>query len=179
MKIEFTGRHIEVTPALKAHVEDQLSKIEDVFDGKPATAHVTIEVERGRHRSEIIITGAKRVAGSSLDQFGQYQSLSQTVGKIEKQARKLKVRLLKSHRATRAAAIISEPPPPPAAEKTAKEPKIIEMKGFAAKPMSPDEAAMSLDGSKKSVLMFRDFESGGVGVIFRRDDGNYGLIRSS
>jgi len=52
MNFEFTGRHIEVTPALRAHVEDHFGKIEHIFDGKPARAHVIIEVERGRHRSE-------------------------------------------------------------------------------------------------------------------------------
>ena len=177
MKIEFTGRHIEVTPALKAHVEEQFSKIEHVFDGKPAKAHVIIEVERGRHRSEIIINWRNEALTAVSTNSDMYQSLSQTVGKIEKQARKLKDKVIdKSHRATKAAVIISEPTS--VVEKTAKAPSIIEMKGFAAKPMSPDEAAMGLDGGKNNVLMFRDSESGGVGVIFRRDDGNYGLIRS-
>ena len=178
MKIEFTGRHIEVTPALKAHVEEQFSKIEHVFDGKPAKAHVIIEVERGRHRAEIIINWRNESLTAVSTNSDMYQSLSQTVGKIEKQARKLKDKVIdKSHRATKAAAIISEPAP--VAEKAAKAPAIIEMKGFATKPMSPDEAAMSLDGGKNNVLMFRDSESGAIGVIFRRDDGNYGLIRSA
>src|SRR5687768_1848372 len=178
MKIEFTGRHIEVTPALKAHVKDQLSKIEDVFDGKPASAHVIIEVERGRHRSEIIINWRNESLTAVSSNSDMYQSLSQTVGKIEKQARKLKDKIIdKSHKATKAATIIAEPPA--VAEKSVSTPRIIEMNGFAAKPMSPDEAMMGLDGKKNSVLMFRDSESGGVGVIFRRDDGNYGLIRSS
>jgi putative sigma-54 modulation protein len=178
MKIEFTGRHIEVTPALKAHVEDQFSRIENVFDGKPAKAHVIIEVERGRHRSEIIINWRNESLTAVSTNSDMYQSLSQTIGKIEKQARKLKDKVIdKSHKATKAAAIITEPPA--VAEKTVKVPKIVAVKGFAAKPMSPDEAAMELDGGKNSILLFRDSESGGVGVIFRRDDGNYGLIRSS
>jgi hypothetical protein len=46
------------------------------------------------------------------------------------------------------------------------------------KPMSPDEAATELDSLKRQFLMFRNSEGGGVGVIFRRDDGNYGLLES-
>ena len=103
MKIEFTGRHIEVTPALKAHVEEQFSKIEHVFDGKPAKAHVIIEVERGRHRSEIIINWRNEALTAVSTNSDMYQSLTQTVGKIEKQARKLKDKVIdKSHRATKA-----------------------------------------------------------------------------
>jgi putative sigma-54 modulation protein len=181
MKIEFTGRHIEVTPALKAHVEDQFSKIDDVFDGRPASAHVIIEVERGRHRAEILINWRNESLTATSINSDMYQSLSQSVAKIEKQARKLKGKVIdKSHRAAKAAAIITEPPLPvaeTAAEANA--PTIIEVEGFAAKPMSPDEAAMSLDGGKNPILMFRDSETGGLAVIFRRDDGNFGLIRSS
>ena len=44
MKYDITGRHLEVTPALRAHVETQLEKAEGAFEGKPATAHVVIEV---------------------------------------------------------------------------------------------------------------------------------------
>src|SRR5687767_12150860 len=155
MKIEFTGRHLEVTPALKAHVDELFSKIEHIFDGKPAKAHVIIEVERGRHRSEILINWRNEALTAVSTNSDMYQSLSQTVGKIEKQARKLKDKVIdKSHRATKAAAIIAEPPP--VAEKVAKAPKIIEVKGYATKPMSPDEAAMGLDGGKNPILMFRD-----------------------
>jgi ribosomal subunit interface protein len=48
MNFEFTGRHIEVTPALKAHVEEHFKRIEHLFDGKPATAHVIIAPKRLR-----------------------------------------------------------------------------------------------------------------------------------
>ncbi len=178
MKIEFTGRHIDVTPALKAHVEEQFAKIEHIFDGKPAKAHVIIEVERGRHRSEIIINWRNEALTAVSTNSDMYQSLSQSVGKIEKQARKLKDKVIdKSHKATKASAIISEPSD--VVEKVVKMPKIIETNGLAAKPMSPDEAAMELDNSKKQILMFRNSDGGGIGVIFRREDGDYGLILAS
>jgi putative sigma-54 modulation protein len=178
MKFEITGRHLEVTPALKSHVEDQFTKIDHIFEGKPAKAHVIIEVERGRHRSEIVINWRNEALTAVSTNSDMYQSLSQTVGKIEKQARKLKDKVIdKSHKATKASAIISEPPD--VAEKVVKSPRIIETNGLASKPMSPDEAAMELEGNKQQVLMFRDTDGGGVGVLFRREDGNYGLIRSA
>jgi len=106
MNFEFTGRHIEVTPALKAHVEDQFKKIEHLFDGKPAKAHVIIEVERGMHRSEIIINWRNEVLTANSSISDMYLSLSQTIEKIEKQARKLKDKVIdRSRKATKASGI--------------------------------------------------------------------------
>ncbi|MFN0279669.1 MAG: ribosome hibernation-promoting factor, HPF/YfiA family [Pyrinomonadaceae bacterium] len=106
MNFEFTGRHIEVTPALKSHVEEHFKKIDHIFDGKPAKAHVIIEVERGMHRSEIVINWRSEVLTAESSISDMYQSLSQTIEKIEKQARKLKDKVIsKSHRATKASII--------------------------------------------------------------------------
>jgi putative sigma-54 modulation protein len=102
---------MDVTPALKAHVEEQFKKIEHLFDGKPAKAHVIIEVERGRHRSEIVMNWRNEVLTADSDNSDMYQSLSQTIGKIEKQARRLKEKVIdKSHRATKAAIIATDTP---------------------------------------------------------------------
>jgi putative sigma-54 modulation protein len=106
MNFEFTGRHMEVTPALKAHVEEHFKKIAHLFDGKPAKAHVIIEVERGMHRSEIVINWRSEVLTAESSLSDMYQSLSQTIEKIEKQARKLKDKVIdKSHKAKKASVI--------------------------------------------------------------------------
>lgn len=175
MNFEFTGRHIEVTPALRAHVEDHFEKIAHLFDGKPAKAHVIIEVERGRHRSEIIINWRNEVLTAESSNSDMYQSLSLTIGKIEKQGRRLKDKVIdKSHRATKAALVSN---PPDIAEKAVSMPRIIESNGLTAKPMSPDEAAMELDGGDQHFVVFRNSQTGRVAVIFRRADGNYGLVQ--
>jgi putative sigma-54 modulation protein len=106
MNIEFTGRHIEVTPALKRHVEEHFRKIEHLFDGKPVNAHVIIEVERGMHRSEIIMNWRNEVLTAHTSISDMYKSLSQTIGKIEKQARRLHDKVIdKSHKAIRSSVI--------------------------------------------------------------------------
>src|SRR4051812_27246194 len=104
MKLEFTGRHIDVTPALRTHVEEQFAKIDHLFDGKPAKAHVIIEVERGRHRSEIVLNWRNEALTANSTVADMYQSLSQTVNKIGRQAKKLKDKVIdKSHKAKKAA----------------------------------------------------------------------------
>ena len=174
MKIEYTGRHIEVTPALKAHVEGQFARIEHLFAGKPAKAQVIIEVERGRHRSEIVVKWRNDILTATTSNSDMYLSLSQTVSKIEKQALKLKNKVIdKSHKARKAGSIktaAAEVAPEP------RSPRIIRTRRYAVKPMSPDEAAHELNGDGNSFLVFRNADTDKVSVIYSRKDGNYGLI---
>jgi putative sigma-54 modulation protein len=174
MKFEYTGRHIEVTPALRAHVEDHFKRIEHVFGRKPIRAHVIIEVERGRHRSEIIVNWRNDVLTATTVNSDMYLSLSQTIDKIEKQALKLKNKVIdRSHRATKVSAVPqknTEIKPAPAV------PRIINARGYNVKPVMPEEAALLLNGDGNNFLVFRNAETEKISVIFKRKDGNFGLI---
>lgn len=175
MKFEYTGRHIEVTPALRSHVEDHFGRIRHLFNGNSAKAHVIISVERGRHRSEIIVNWRREVLTATTIENDMYQSLSQTVAKIEKQALKLKNKVVdKSHRAVKvgeATSRESEVPPAPSG------PRIINARRYAVKPMTAQEAAMRLDGEESQFLVFRNADDQRLGVIYKRKDGNFGLIQ--
>jgi putative sigma-54 modulation protein len=174
MKFEYTGRHIEVTPALRSHVEEHFSRIGHLFNGKPAKAHVIIEVERGRHRSEIVLTWRNEIITAETRNSDMYQSLSQTIDKIEKQALKLKNKIIdKSHRAKSVSAVAhanTEVAPAPAS------PRIIRTRRYPVKPMTEDEAALRLADDKNDFLVFRNAETERISVIYQRKDGNYGLI---
>lgn len=174
MKFEYTGRHIDVTPALRTHVEDHFNRINHLFNGKTTKAHVIIEVERGRHRSEIIVKWRNEVLTATSRVNDMYQSLSQSIDKIEKQALKVKNKVIdKSHRAKRASTIAQRNtevrPTPPS-------PRIIKTRRYAVKPMNEDEAALLLAAEENSFLVFRNAESSKISVIYKRKDGNYGLI---
>ncbi len=175
MKLEFTGRHIEFTPALKAHVEEHFAKIEHLFDGRPPKAHVIIEVERGMHRSEIVINWRNDILTAETSVPDMYQSLSQTISKIEKQARKLKDKVIdKSHKARNVASVTA---PGDQSDFIAAAPRIIEVDSADSKPMSPDEALIELEGSDLQFVVFRHAYNQKVSVLFRRNDGNYGLVQ--
>jgi putative sigma-54 modulation protein len=175
MKFEYTGRHIEVTPALRSHVEEHFKRIDHLFNGNPAKAHVIIAVERGRHRSEIIVKWRRDVLTAATSLPDMYKSLSQTITKIEKQALKLKNKIVdKSHRAEKVGEVTSrdnEVKPAPAS------PRIINARRYAVKPMTLDEAALVLDGDENQFLVFRNSENQRISVIYKRKDGNYGLIQ--
>lgn len=174
MKFEYTGRHIEVTPALRAHVEQQFERINHLFNGNSTQAHVIIGVERGRHRSEIIVNWRNETLTAATALSDMYQSLSQTVGKIEKQALRLKNKVIdKSHKAKRTSEVAprtGDVAPAPAA------PRIIKTRRYPIKPMAEDEAALMLADDENSFLVFRDADTQKTAVIYKRKDGNYGLI---
>ncbi|HEX8639312.1 MAG TPA: ribosome-associated translation inhibitor RaiA [Pyrinomonadaceae bacterium] len=175
MKFEYTGRHIDVTPALRSHVEEHFSRINHLFDGKPAKAHVIIEVERGRHRAEIIVKWRNDLLTANTSQADMYLSLSQTIDKIEKQALKLKNKVIdKTHRAKKVSTITTpgdEVAPAPTA------PRIVGARKYAVKPLTAEEAAMQLADEENQFLVFRNAENQRVSVIYKRKDGNYGLIQ--
>ncbi len=175
MKFEFSGRHIEVTPALKAHVEDHFKRIDHIFNGKPIKAHVIIEVERGRHRSEIVVHWRNDALTANSTSSDMYKSLSDSISKIEKQALKLKNKVIdRAHKATKAGTIARQNEEvAPAANAT----RIISAKRYAVKPMTADEAAMELIAEENQFLVFRNAENERVSVIYKRKDGNYGLIQ--
>ena len=174
MKFEFTGRHLDVTPALRSHVVEHFDKLNHIFDGKPAKAHVIIEVERGKHRSEIIVKWRNDILTANTSVSDMYQSLTQTIGKIEKQALKLKKKVIdKSHKAKKVSTFTPpevEVKPAPAA------PKIVSSRKYAVKPLTDEEAAMQLEAEVNQFLVFRNAENQRVSVIYKRKDGNYGLI---
>ncbi len=174
MKFEYTGRHIEVTPALRSHVEEHFGRLAHLFDGDNAKAHVVIEVEKGRHRSEIVVKWRKDVLTANTKNSDMYQSLSQTIAKIEKQALKLKNKVIdKTHRAKKAGAVApveTEVAPAPSA------PRVIVSNTYAVKPMTTDEAVMRLNDEENQFLVFRNSDDECVSVIYKRRDGNYGLI---
>lgn len=174
MKFEYTGRHIEVTPALRSHVEQQFGRLNHLFNGKPATAHVIIEVEKGRHRSEIIVNWRNEVLTATSSLSDMYQSLSQTITKIEKQALRIKDKVIdKSHKAQKTGTIAPDntevAPAPPA-------PRIIRSRRYSIKPMAEEEAALLLSQDENSFLVFRNADTQKIAVIYKRKDRNYGLI---
>lgn len=175
MKFEYTGRHIEVTPALKAHVEEQFKKVEHIFNGKPAKAHVIIEVERGRHRSEVILNWRKETITATTTNSDMYLSLSQTIAKLEKQALKIKKKVIdKAHKAKRSAVVAERRTE---SRVDVRRPRIIQARKYVVKPVAPEEAVMLLEQDSKDFLVFRNAENQKIAVIYKRSDGNFGLIQ--
>lgn len=177
MKYEYTGRHLEVTPALRSHVENQFDKIKHLFSGNNTKAHIIIEVERGRHRSEIILKWRDQVFTATSKQSDMYQSLTQTIDKLEKQVLKLKTKVTDKYQKAKKVSVIAESAESADDVKAdAKTPKIVNVRRYAIKPMTDDEAVLRLNDEENQFLVFRHAETEKISVIYKRKDGNYGLI---
>lgn len=177
MNYEYTGRHIEVTPALRAHVENYFGKIKHLFDGNVTKAHVIIEVEKGgRHRAEIIINMRDRVLTANSTVPDMYQSLTQTIDKLEKQALKLKSKVKDKHQKVKKVgtvpSVVDDEIKP-----AANSPRIISVRRNTIKPMTAEEAVLKMGEDGNQFVMFRDAENEKISVLYKRKDGNYGLIQ--
>lgn len=173
MNIIVNGRHLEVTPALKGYAEDKLKKF-DRYLSNITEAVVTLTVEKYRHKAEVLLK-ANGVMIQAEGVTGEiYASIDEVVDKLEKQVKKYKEKLV-SHRKGEGKAQ-PESAAAPAASSEPESGRIIKKKRFDMKPMSPDEAALQMELLDKDFFVFSNHSSGEINVIYRRTDGNFGLI---
>lgn len=174
MKFEYTGRHLEVTPAMRSHVENHFSKLDHLFNGS-SQAHVIIEVERGKHRAEIVVRWHDHILTATSALSDMYMALSKTIDKLEKQALKFKNKIIdRKHNATKVGVIAGN-----GAEVTAakSEPRIISVRKSSSKPMTAEEALFKLNNQQDDFVVYRDADTDKFSVLYKRKDGNFGLIQ--
>jgi putative sigma-54 modulation protein len=181
MDFEYTGRHIDVTPALRAHVEEHFGKIGTLFENATtARAHVVIDVVKNRHIAEILFHWREHTLTAKDTNADMYQALTRCIDKIEKQALKLKKKLVeRKQTATPMSAVAPDTAPPAAAadDGASARPRIIAARRYRVKPMTAEEAVMSLADDGDQFVVFRDSDTDRLSVLYKRKDGNYGLIQ--
>jgi ribosome hibernation promoting factor len=175
MKFEYTGRHIEVTPAIRRHVEGQFKKLRHVFNGTEPRVHVILEVEKNRQIGELVVTWREHTLTATDTNADMYMALSRAVTKIEKQALKLKKRIIDRKHSARKTSVVA-PSPDGQIEATPLPVRIIAARRYAVKPMTAEEAALDLSGRTDQFVVFRDADTNRLGVLYKRQDGNFGLI---
>lgn len=174
MKFEYTGRHLDVTPALRSHVEAHFARLNHLFNGS-SKAHVIIEVERGKHRAEIVVKWHDHMLTATTALSDMYMALSKTIDKLEKQALKAKNKIIDRKHTAKKAGVVAGSEIEVAAEKA--EPRIIPVRKSSSKPMTNDEAIMKLKTLKDDFVVYRDFDTDKFSVLYKRKDGNFGLIQ--
>jgi len=174
MKFEYTGRHVEVTPTIRAHVEDHFSKVDHIFNDSTALAHVIIEVEKNRHTGEILLHWREHTLTATDTNADMYQALTRAIAKIEKQALKLKKKIIERKQSAKPISAIT--PTDGQVEAAGRPARIIAARRYSVKPMTAEEAALRLSGETDQFLVFRDADTDRIGVLYKRKDGNFGLI---
>lgn len=175
MTFEYTGRHVEVTPAIRQHVEDQFKKLGHLFNGSGAHVHIILAVEKNRHTGEMIVHWRDHTLTAKDTNGDMYMALSRTISKIEKQATKLKTKIIdrkhsspkRSLSGANSEGQLKAAPLPV---------RIINARRYNVKPMTAEEAALDLSDRTDSFVVFRDADTNRIGVLYKRQDGNFGLI---
>jgi putative sigma-54 modulation protein len=175
MEFEYTGRHVDVTPAIRAHVEDHFQKLGHIFNDSTARAHVIIEVEKNRQIGEILVHWREHTLTATDTNADMYQALTRAIAKIEKQALKLKKKIIDRKQGAKSTAAVA-PQPDGKLEASPRQPRILAARRYSVKPMTAEEAALRLSSEADQFLVFRDADTQRIGVIYKRRDGNFGLI---
>ena len=173
MKVEYTGRQIEVTPAIQEFTEEHLKKIRKVL-GEMIEVHVILTVEKYRHSAEINLKSRTFKINGIEETHDMYTSINAVLEKIERQALKHKGKKIDKKRKSTTAAQAARAEAVAAGNSEARQ--VIRSTSFASKPMTVEEAVQEVDTSNSEFIVFRNAESERVSVVYRRRDGNFGLI---
>jgi putative sigma-54 modulation protein len=175
MRFEYTGRHVDVTPGIRKHVEAHFKKLAHIFNDVTAWTHAIIAVEKNRHIAEVIVHWRDHTLTAKDTNADMYMALTRAIAKIEKQALKLKTKIIDRKQGARRTSTVA-PEPDGHLEATPRPPRIIAARRYAVKPMTAEEAALRLTSESDQFVVFRDADTSRLGVLYKRKDGNFGLI---
>jgi len=177
MQIAVTFRHMETSEPVRAYVEEKLSRVKKYID-EPIDAQVVLSVEKKiRHSAEVTILAKGITIKGSEQTNDMYAAIDSVVDKIERQLKKYKEKI-KQHKpaAGRERQVAKTVLSAESFDEGQGEPVIIRSNSFPVKPMAVEEAVMQMDLLHKEFLVFTDSASEEINVVYRRKDGNYGLI---
>lgn len=171
MKTTIVARKIELTAGLKEYIENKLTKLDKFFD-ENSEAKITMSVEKNRQKIEATIYSRDTIYRAEQVTSDMYVTMDKIIDDIERQIRKHKTRLEKRLKsgAFNDMAVYETP----VEEET--EFKIIKKKSFTAKPMSDEEAILQMNLLGHSFFVFKNSETEQDNIVYKRKDGNYGII---
>lgn len=179
MDIRITGQKLVVKETLKAHLREKMGKFEK-YAPRLVEAHVILKQEKHFVVAEITLLAKNlRAYGEGTHKDNVYAAIDQAYSRVEKQLKKFREKVKKDHHRKGSKDLFGEALTAIGRKgQTSADfrPKIVKTKNFSAKPMSLEEAGLQLGISETSFLVFQNSESQKVNVLFKREDGHYGLI---
>jgi putative sigma-54 modulation protein len=189
MQMNITFRHFDASDSLKEHARERVERVNKYLDGA-GDAHVVLSVERHVHSADITVHAGSFVLRGKDKSSDMYVSIDTAMEKIERQLKRYKEKL-KNHHGKKfvhhgeAALnpvrvrhnVVSFNPEE--AETASNSPRIIKTNELIAQPMTVDEAVMQMDLLNNDFLVFTNRKTDLMNVVYRRNDGHYGLIEAS
>ncbi|HEX3268551.1 MAG TPA: ribosome-associated translation inhibitor RaiA [Gaiellaceae bacterium] len=177
MQLQVKGRNLEVSDAIRSYAEEKLGKLDRQLTDPRVELELTVEKNPSiaeNHVAEATIWTKGPVLRAREASSDIRASIDQLVDKLERQVTRYKTQgRSRRRRAARSNGPAAETMPVVADEA---EPLIVKSKQFAVGPMSPSEAVLQLELIGHDFFVFRNGDSNEINVVYRRRDGNFGLI---
>lgn len=174
MKITVRGKNLEVTNALRNYVEEKIGKIEKYFHDAFIEAQVALAVEKDRHLVEVTIAVDGLLLRGEETSADMYASIDGVIEKLERQVHKYKTKINRKIRENKHEFALNVTGTYDDFDD--EEPRVVRSKRFAVKPMPVEEAIMQMDLIGHDFFVFRNADSNEVNVVYKRRNGQYGLI---
>ena len=176
MKITVRGKNISITEGIESKINQKLSKLDKYFvNADELEAKVLVRVYPRGQKIEVTIPAGNLLLRAEVVEDDLYAAIDQVIDKLEGQIRKYKTRLDRKsadHKlAFNMASIIPLDPP-------AEEDVVVKTKTISPKPMDLEEAIMQMELIGHTFFVYRDTESNKISIVYRRHDGDYGLIET-
>jgi len=175
MDITVTFRRMEPAESLRAYAEEKVGKIKKYLDF-PAEAHVVLSVEKFRHLADVTLNvNGTRIKGAEETE-DMYSAIDQVMDKIETQVKRYVSRIRDRGSENIKGENLLENSAAEEASPLAQDEPLIESEKIVAKPMDAEEAAMQMNLTRQDFFVFRNARTMEINVVYRRRDGNLGLI---
>jgi putative sigma-54 modulation protein len=176
MRVDVTGRHVEITTPLRNLINQRLAKLERLLNDSAVSAVVILTKEKYRHRTELVIHARGDHILRGLGEGNAWPvSVRQAAQKVEQQAQTLKGKWAERKRSS------TRRRTPRAAAADGGQPggegrRLVRASRYAVKPMSIEDAALRVESADETFVVFRNADTDAVSILYRRKDGNLGLI---
>jgi putative sigma-54 modulation protein len=182
------GENIEVTPAIREHVEKKIDKLKRYFNETPdADVHVNLKVYPDkRTKVEVTIPMPHLVLRAEEPHEDMYAAIDLIVDKLERQIRKHKTKVNRKMRekgspkeffAAQEGLTTSQLNEKAREDEDSDE--VVRTKQFNLKPMDSEEAILQMNLLGHSFFIFTDAETDATNIVYKRRDGKYGLIETN
>ena len=175
MKYNIRGEKLVITDAIRDYAEEKLGKLDKYFKGDDITANVLAKVRGNSQIVEVTIPTSKFILRSEEEHDDLYAAIDLVTDKLERQIRKNKTRLNRNVKESVKEFNFDYDLP---TEEEAKE-AVVKRKKLEMKPMSEEEAVLEMELLGHNFFVYKDMDTGSINVLYKRKDGDYGLIETN
>lgn len=172
MKVSVIAKNTTASPALKDMVEKKLSKIKKFFEPE-IEAKVKLSVQKSKQKVEITIPFNGVILRAEEATEDMYKSIDLVINKLERRIRKQRTKLSKRNNDSLRFPSLNESVTKEDEEDNG---KLVRSKSFKLKPMSAEEAILQMELLGHTFFVYRDADEDKVSVVYKRKDGDYGLL---